>query len=128
MLRRYLVPHLSVHKLKAVRYLSSMSSKKINSPHFSKLLTPQLIQLENLFKSAGYEFRFVGGVVRDVILGQKPKDVDIGTDCTPQDMIKIFNEGHIHYIPTGLQHGTLTVQMGGVSYEVCFFFDFLLGP
>lgn len=117
-LLRLLVPYLGAWKLRTIRHLSTMSSKKVNSPQFSKLLTPQLLQLEKLFKSRGYEFRLVGGVVRDLLLGQGPKDVDIGTDCTPEDMIEMFKKERVRYFLTGMKHGTLTVMMGGVSYEV----------
>ena len=119
LLRGLLAPFLGARGVLVIKhYLCNMSSSIINSPHFLNLLTPQLLELEELFKSNGYEFRLVGGVVRDLLLDQGPKDVDIGTDCTPQDMVTLFEKSHIRYIPTGVQHGTLTVQMGSSTYEV----------
>ena len=105
-------------KARAVHYLPIMSTGKIISPHFSALLTPQLLQLEKVFKSAGYDFRLVGGVVRDLLLGQTPKDIDIGTDCTPQDMMNLLSKAKIRYFKTGVQHGTLTVLQDGLTFEV----------
>lgn len=59
-------------------------------------------------------------MVRDMLLGKVPKDIDIATDCTPDAMIELFETHGIRYIPTGLQHGTITVHMeSGKDYEVC---------
>lgn len=102
-----------------VNYLPSMASGKLENSNFKELVTPELLRLESVFKSNGYDFRLVGGVVRDLLLGNSPKDIDIATDCTPDEMIKLFESQGIHYIPTGLQHGTLTVHMpSGIDYEV----------
>ena len=104
-----------------VNYLPSMATGKLLNCNFEKLVTPELIRLESVFKSNGYDFRLVGGVVRDLLLGNSPKDIDIATDCTPDEMVKLFESQGIHYIPTGLQHGTITVHMpSGVDYEVLY--------
>jgi len=63
---------------------------------------------------AGYEAVFVGGAVRDSVLGLPIKDVDIATSATPEQVVNLFPK----CIPTGLQHGTVTVLHGGESYEV----------
>ena len=96
----------------------TMSAGRIESQNFKKLVTPDLLRLEKLFKSKGYEFRLVGGAVRDLLLDKLPNDVDISTDCIPDNMIRMFKDENIRYIPTGLQHGTVTVVMKGISYEV----------
>ena len=102
-----------------VNYLPSMATGKLLNCSFKELVTPELLRLETLFKSNGYDFRLVGGVVRDLLLGNSPKDVDIATDCTPDEMVKLCEAQGIHYIPTGLQHGTITVHMpSGADYEV----------
>ena len=100
-----------------------MTTGKLVNHNFKDLVTPELVQLESVFKSNGYDFRLVGGVVRDLLLGNSPKDIDIATDCTPDEMIRLFEARGIHYIPTGLQHGTITVHMpSGIDYEVCSLF------
>lgn len=97
-----------------------MATGKLVNNGFKELVTPELLKLESVFKSNGYDFRLVGGVVRDLLLGNSPKDIDIATDCTPDEMVALFEAQGIHYIPTGLQHGTITVHMpSSIDYEVC---------
>ena len=77
-----------------------------------------LLKLEQVFKSEGYTLRLVGGVVRDLLLGCKPKDVDLATDCTPNEMIRLYEKEGFRYILTGLQHGTITVHTDSGDYEI----------
>jgi tRNA nucleotidyltransferase (CCA-adding enzyme) len=56
----------------------------------------------------------VGGCVRDLALGRPVNDWDICTDAKPDELMKIFPRA----IPTGLQHGTVTVVLGGEHYEI----------
>lgn len=62
----------------------------------------------------GYEAYIVGGCVRDSILGKEPQDWDITTSATPEQTKAIFRRT----IDTGIEHGTVTVMMGKVGYEV----------
>lgn len=73
-----------------------------------------LLRLE----SAGYEAYAVGGCVRDTLRGVTPHDYDITTAARPEAVLALF-EGCA--IPTGLQHGTVTVRMAGESFEVTTF-------
>src|SRR5688572_3004857 len=57
---------------------------------------------------AGHEAVTVGGAVRDAMLGRDPGDWDVATSAHPDEVIKLFG----HTIPTGLQHGTVTVVIG----------------
>ena len=66
--------------------------------------------------TAGHEGYCVGGCVRDALLGLSPKDYDICTDASPEEMQRIFASQRV--IETGLQHGTLTVLYDGQPYEV----------
>ena len=106
---------------RARHYLPTMTSGKIESPHFTALLTPDLLRVEKVFKSAGYGFRLVGGVVRDLLLGQAPKDIDVCTECTPEEMVKLLERARIRCIPTGMSHGTITVVVGEFTCEVCMY-------
>lgn len=105
-------------RVRLAHCLPSMASGKLDTEHFRALLTPDLLRLESLFRSEGYGFRLVGGVVRDLLLGLPPKDVDIATECTPHNMIKLFKAHKIRYIPTGLEHGTITVHINSADYEI----------
>src|ERR1700722_17969932 len=57
---------------------------------------------------AGFQAYLVGGCVRDLAMGATPKDFDITTDASPEKIMELFPRN----IPTGLQHGTVTVCMG----------------
>ncbi|HEY8927054.1 MAG TPA: HD domain-containing protein [Polyangia bacterium] len=58
-------------------------------------------------RSAGFEAHLVGGGIRDLLLGRSPNDFDVATDAHPPQVMKLF--GSRYAIPTGLQHGTVTV-------------------
>ena len=67
---------------------------------------------------AGYEAYAVGGCVRDILMGKAPHDWDVTTSALPQETMTLFN----HFaIPTGLQHGTVTVRSGALFCEVTTF-------
>ena len=65
----------------------------------------------------GYEAYPVGGCVRDLLLGKIPGDWDITTSALPDDVLTLFPGS----LPTGLQHGTVTVKSHGMSCEVTTF-------
>jgi tRNA nucleotidyltransferase (CCA-adding enzyme) len=75
------------------------------SPH---LIHPSAVEICHILHDNGYQAFIVGGCVRDLLLGQKPKDWDITSDAHPETVIQLFPKT----IPTGLQHGTVTVCMG----------------
>ncbi len=77
-----------------------------------------LNKLARAFKLHGYEIRIVGGAVRDKLLGIEPKDIDLCTNATPSEMIAITEDMGFAYIPTGLQHGTITIVVNGDQFEV----------
>lgn len=82
---------------------------KINIPLYVTAVIDRLT--EN-----GYQAYTVGGCVRDALMGKKPHDYDVCTDCTPDEMVKIFSD--FHTIETGLKHGTLTVMSEHMPVEV----------
>ena len=73
-------------------------------------------KLIHTLQSNGHQAYVVGGCVRDSILGREPHDWDICTSATPDEMLEIFKDKHI--IPTGLQHGTVTVIVNGEPFEL----------
>jgi len=69
-----------------------------------------------------HEAYIVGGCVRDSLLGKEPKDWDICTSATPQEIKKHLNRCGIRTIDTGLKHGTITADMGQAGqYEITTF-------
>lgn len=68
----------------------------------------------NRLEEAGYEAYAVGGCVRDSLLGRNPADWDITTSAMPEEVKKLFKIT----IDTGIQHGTVTVLLDHVGYEV----------
>lgn len=68
----------------------------------------------NKLQAAGFTAYIVGGAVRDTLLEKSISDVDIATSAKPEQVMRVFN----HCIPTGLQHGTVTVIERGNSYEI----------
>ena len=67
----------------------------------------------------GYEAYAVGGCVRDSLLGKEPTDWDICTSALPEETERVFSGERI--IETGLQHGTVTVLIDRIGYEVTTF-------
>jgi len=67
--------------------------------------------------NAGFEAYIVGGCVRDILLGKTPQDFDITTSARPEDVQSIFDKT----VPTGIQHGTVTVIIDKTPFEVTTF-------
>ena len=82
------------------------------------VITSSIKKLDKVFKSNNYELRIVGGAVRDIALGKTPKDIDLATDATPDEMIAILDKAGIKHKPTGLEHGTLTAILDSEPFEI----------
>lgn len=91
-----------------------MTAETISFP-----LDPGAAALLTRLHAAGHAAYAVGGCVRDSLLGQTPHDWDLCTSATPEQVLELFGEAHC--IPTGLQHGTVTVKHGGELYEITTF-------
>ena len=77
-------------------------------------LPEKVSQILRILSRAGYEAYAVGGCVRDSLLGRIPGDWDITTSALPQQVKALFRRT----IDTGIQHGTVTVMLGGEGFEV----------
>ena len=82
-------------------------------------LDPGAATLLDTLYAAGYAAYAVGGCVRDSLLGRTAHDWDLCTSALPQQVVELFGEETC--IPTGLQHGTVTVKYGGQLYETTTF-------
>ena len=82
-------------------------------------LDPGAAALLDTLHAAGYAAYAVGGCVRDSLLGHTAHDWDLCTSALPQQVMELF--GTEQCIPTGLQHGTVTIKYGGQLYETTTF-------
>jgi len=78
----------------------------------------QTVAVLDALHSGSYPARFVGGCVRDSILGKSVKDYDIATPELPKRIIQLAERAGLRAIPTGIDHGTITVVSGGISFEI----------
>jgi len=78
-------------------------------------------RFENLFRSFeanGFELRFVGGCVRDHLLGIEPKDFDFATDARPDATKHVLTHGNFKWWPIGEKFGTIAAKMGDEDIEI----------
>lgn len=75
----------------------------------------------NLLSEAGFDAYFVGGCVRNSILGAGTTDIDIATNATPEQVLTLASKENIRAIPTGIDHGTVTLVLSGESFEITTF-------
>lgn len=77
-----------------------------------------ILALMKRFDQAGYELVLVGGAVRSFYAGERPKDWDLSTDATPDEMLELSRIWGFRTIPTGIQHGTITWIVSGYHLEI----------
>ncbi|MCL2571441.1 MAG: CCA tRNA nucleotidyltransferase [Defluviitaleaceae bacterium] len=78
------------------------------------VLPANVTKIISMLESHGHEAYIVGGCVRDSVRGVVPKDWDITTSATPHEVVEIFS----HTVETGIKHGTVTVIINRLHYEV----------
>jgi len=87
----------------------------VDASHVDLALVPQdVLDLCERLRSKGKRAWIVGGCVRDTLVGRAASDWDVATDALPKDLLSIFPRA----IPTGIEHGTVTVVRDGRHYEV----------
>ncbi|MEX0348355.1 MAG: CCA tRNA nucleotidyltransferase [Paracoccaceae bacterium] len=69
----------------------------------------------------GAKALFVGGCVRNTLLGAPVSDIDISTDALPERVMELAQANGIKAVPTGIDHGTVTLVKGGIAHEVTTF-------
>jgi len=74
-----------------------------------------------MLTGAGYQAFFVGGCVRNALLGEPVSDLDIATDARPETVIALARGAGLKPVPTGVDHGTVTVVAEGRPFEVTTF-------
>lgn len=76
------------------------------------------VRLFDALKSGGAEIRFVGGCVRDAVLGRPVTDIDLATDAEPARVLELLGEKMIRAVPTGIDHGTITAIPDQRPFEI----------
>lgn len=79
---------------------------------------PSLTRVLTLLNAEGGETRVVGGAVRNSLLGEPVGDIDLATTLLPSDVMARAAQAGIKAVPTGIDHGTVTLVMDGKPFEV----------
>ncbi len=74
-----------------------------------------------VLEAAGHQALFVGGCVRNALLGVPVADVDIASDAPPSEVTRLAEAAGLRVVPTGIEHGTVTVIAEGRPHEVTTF-------
>ena len=82
------------------------------------LTEPAVERLLGALAAAGIEARFVGGCVRDALLGIEGGDIDLATPARPEAVIAALKAARIKALPTGLAHGTVTAVLPPRQFEI----------
>ncbi len=72
-------------------------------------------------QAGGHRVFFVGGCVRNAVLGELVGDLDLATDALPEKVVRLVEAAGFKAIPTGIDHGTVTVLAGGIPHEITTF-------
>jgi poly(A) polymerase len=82
------------------------------------MVEPATLAVLGALAAGGVEARFVGGSVRDALLGQRIGDIDIATSASPTRVIELLEKACIKVVPTGLDHGTVTAIVPPRHFEI----------
>jgi poly(A) polymerase len=79
---------------------------------------PALVRVLGILNAEGGEARVAGGAVRNSLMGLPVGDIDIATTLVPTDVIARASSAKIKAVPTGIEHGTVTLVLDGTPFEV----------
>ena len=82
------------------------------------LARPAIAHVLATLNGDGVETRIIGGAVRDLLLGMAAGDVDLATTALPQETSRLANAAGYKVVPTGIEHGTVTLVRDGTAFEV----------
>ena len=85
---------------------------------FAFLAGAKLARVLRLLNGAGEETRVIGGAVRAALMGLTPADFDLATTLLPQEVMALAKAADIRAVPTGIDHGTITLVLDGTPFEV----------
>jgi poly(A) polymerase len=75
----------------------------------------------SILTDAGYQAWFVGGCVRNALIGAEVSDLDLTTDARPERVMELARDAGIKVVPTGIDHGTVTLVLDDTPFEVTTF-------
>ncbi|SEQ87575.1 CCA tRNA nucleotidyltransferase [Thalassovita taeanensis] len=75
----------------------------------------------SVLTDAGFQAYFVGGCVRNALIGAPVSDIDIATDAKPETVMTVAEKAGLRAVPTGIDHGTITVVSGHIPHEITTF-------
>ncbi len=82
------------------------------------LRAPPVQRVLDLLNGGGEEARVVGGAARNALIGVPLSDVDIATTALPEEVMRRATAAGIKAVPTGIEHGTVTLVVDGIPFEV----------
>jgi tRNA nucleotidyltransferase/poly(A) polymerase len=82
------------------------------------LKRPETQRVFAALTASGVETRAVGGAVRDALLGRPVTEIDLATTALPEQVMALARKAGLKAVPTGIEHGTVTVVVDGVPFEV----------
>jgi len=82
---------------------------------------PETRAICDMLRNAGHQALFVGGCVRNAVINAAVTDIDIATDARPEAVMELAKDAGLRPVPTGIDHGTITVISGGIPHEVTTF-------
>ncbi|GGH28970.1 poly(A) polymerase [Cribrihabitans marinus] len=91
---------------------------RIREPWLSR---PETQAVCGALTDGGAQALFVGGCVRNALLGESASDIDIATDARPERVMDLAKAAGIKAVPTGIAHGTVTLVKGGIPHEITTF-------
>ena len=86
--------------------------------HFDWLRDPEVRALLDCLNQDGFVTRVVGGAVRNSLLGLPVNDIDLATTALPEQVVERAELFGLKVVPTGIEHGTVTVIVMGTPFEV----------
>ena len=84
-------------------------------------LPNEVIKIFDLFNKHNFKIYLVGGCVRDSLMNRTPHDWDFTTNALPEQMIEICNKENLDFVPTGIKHGTITIFINSIGFEITTF-------
>jgi poly(A) polymerase len=92
--------------------------KRVTAPWLGR---PESQAVLSALSAGGFRALYVGGCVRNAVRGESATDIDIATDALPDEVIRLATAAGLKALPTGIEHGTVTVVSDGLPHEVTTF-------